>query len=810
MLRRHLYLLKIFISLLAWALCFISIAAADSAKCSLAPELIKIKQDSCKGFMKAAHCENFKPSEYLKTCSEDEIIHQALGDEESLLHSCHVGAIDVTADFFMSIDQLFTYVTKSIKGKAYLLQACDVHCKRRMSIGVPEFANLKDSDLQKINAAYIDEKVRVYEGDKMRFSQLEMARKFDPIRDPRVLAEGDRRQSNSSSSRTSDQQIMESLLRLVRAAIEKEFKRPQCYQAKFYPEMFCYGLFFIFDPVVSAGLVIKSPRLAMILAENLSLPEDLRLGKKMSAAKSGLARDDIEREVFIELNLENKFATAEENKRWIEAVESESLPPGSRVLDFENSVLQKLNNTTKDKNLVTSMTNKHKEILRSKIDKLARKYQDKMEFVPYSDFKAQRWLIKTKPPLTELPPQVQTELANIFKDVNLEFDSQLKLNGIIRKSDHAEDWFRGGMGSTADEANIAVRMSREMKSNELRMFDGPEMQENLKIYHQWAEQKRQEVAHDFAGTGLLEKTSGKVEIPSEVVFDAIRKNPSNEALREVLVKKYSGTAFTENKNISSISIDSSEREKMSAFLSDDKLNHLRDYAELANQFSPGLHAVERRVASIQEAELGGMTADFAGVGARNLRATAEALAHSSNVKEAIQMSRQGEKQVTQAFNREKEEFESVVGKYMHSTVSSGDDFAATAGARLSLDSKQKMLSEIAALKNPAGKRISFIGEGVLPLERNQLAAHGEAIEKNLRSELNGKISAEKLKQVVFATDMKGQRLGQGSVQLLIGESSSVGLTTAERKTIQKCFKQAVQEFNATSDEALASKAYRAD
>lgn len=94
-------------------------------------------------------------------------------------------------------------------------------------------------------------------------------------------------------------------------------------------------------------------------------------------------------------------------------------------------------------------------------------------------------------------------------------------------------------------------------------------------------------------------------------------------------------------------------------------------------------------------------------------------------------------------------------------------------------------------------------------QRNRLAAHGEAIEKILRQELEGRVSTSKLQHVVFAIDMLGKAAGKGDVGLIVGEGSHAALTDVERLEIRKSFKRAIGVFNKTSDEETSKKTYRA-
>ena len=80
-----------------------------------------------------------------------------------------------------------------------------------------------------------------------------------------------------------------------------------------------------------------------------------------------------------------------------------------------------------------------------------------------------------------------------------------------------------------------------------------------------------------------------------------------------------------------------------------------------------------------------------------------------------------------------------------------------------------------------------------------IAAHGEAIEKVLRMELEGVVSQEKMKELVFGIDMKSVSAGAGEVSLLIGEGKKSSLSRADRASIQSAFENAVRHFNQKPD-----------
>lgn len=480
--------------------------------------------------------------------------------------------------------------------------------------------------------------------------------------------------------------------------------------------------------------------------------------------------------------LHRKFTTPIENQKWIQLAQDSKPSSGLLFGDIEFSVLQKVNTLTNDKNFVTSLTNKHKELTFKALDALQQKHSDQFDIIAYSDFKSVRFTIVPKN--MRLPPklehEVKTELALIFEQINSDYVKFVRSHKMDVDA-QVEKWFRGGIGVTADEANFATRMSRDMgPENLLRDFEDPGIRRAMAVYQRWAESMRQvDIVADESLRHLID--GGFVK---DDVLDILKKTPDSGGARARLKSKYD------------------------ADLSESQIDRLILYSEIVDNFSPGIHVSERNVASLERAEFGGLSADFSGLGAKNRGATARALASGRDLREAIAHARKNEQLVTKEFAAEAQAFKSVIDRYLTSTVSSGDDFVGLAPSPLNRRTKQRIVSDVAKLKNPSAQRLSFISPGTEATERNVVAAHGEAIEKLLRQELEGQLGTEKLQQVVFAVDMLGKSVGRGDVELMVGEGPLAKLTAAERRKIQKSFHRAVRAFNEPTRGEEKAKTYR--
>lgn len=481
------------------------------------------------------------------------------------------------------------------------------------------------------------------------------------------------------------------------------------------------------------------------------------------------------RDRFVSDYLNAKFSSPSQNLRWMSLAQRSG--PNNRVLfgDIEFAVLQKINNLTNDKNLATSISNKHKELTFAAIEALRKKYAKELSIEIYSDFKSARFAFvqkkNSKKSHSRLMGDVRKELSKMFDQVNGQFVEFIESQG-INVDKGAENWFRGGVGPTADEANFAARASRDLGGpNILRDIDETGIQTNLNAYRLWAESMRSNVlAPDPAMAPLIEGGFVKDE-----VLDILKKTPvAKEAIRRI-------------------------KGKYGADLSEQQIDQLSIYNEIIDKFSPGIHVADRQIASLEAAEFGGLSADFSGLGAKNRGATARAIAEGKTLREAIAISRRNEQEVTAWFKDSTAAFSEIINRYVSSSTSSGDDFVGIAGSSFTEQTKRNLISEVAMLPVPSAQRLSFISAGANPTQRNLIAAHGEAIEKVLRMELEGVIPQDKLRQLVFGIDMRAQSAGIGEVSLLIGEGKASGLSKADRASIQSAFENAVRHFNKKSE-----------
>lgn len=503
-----------------------------------------------------------------------------------------------------------------------------------------------------------------------------------------------------------------------------------------------------------------------------ALPER-RTGEPVPPATRDAPRTPT-REAFIQRHVAQEFTTETQNLEWMKLARGTKPDGKTFYFDVENSKMKLLNDTTKDKNLVTAMTNRHKEITFAKLEKLKREFPD-LKVIPYSDFKSVRIAFQG-----EIPPNLRTRLNELFQEANKEFQEELVRTKLVRAEDLSENWFRAGFGETADQATMAARYSRSAAGpNSLRSFNDPDFQGNMRDQLRAVEMFRRDVQNEIGTTGLLEKVGDTDRmIPRREVMEIARKERDPARFREAVAARF-GTRLTET-----------------------QARRVQDYLELVDDFSPGIHISRREIASLDGAVDGGISADFAGMGAYNMQETARALARSDTLQTALETTREGERRVTALFQDRMRERRGIITNYLQDKKGldidircSGDDCVVAARGAMTPPMREDLIQRLSRTEDPSGMRVAFVGRQVASdTDRNLLAAHGEAIEKALRKKVEGKVPMNQLQLVTFGVEMNGTRAATGGVRLLIGNSRT-RLSPEQVKSINEAFAQAVRDLN---------------
>jgi hypothetical protein len=297
------------------------------------------------------------------------------------------------------------------------------------------------------------------------------------------------------------------------------------------------------------------------------------------------------------------------------------------------------------------------------------------------------------------------------------------------------------------------------------------------------EVQRQRVTGILGDYPQLLEGAGNQRIPSMEVFEVLRK--AKDASPEELSRLF--------------------KTRFDAHLTPEQAGDLLDYSKNVDQFSPGIWIESRVVANLDEAEHGGFSVDFKGMGARNVSQVAKDLAASGDdVYLAIKTILVGDGLVTKDFDNAKTGFQNLVSETLEDlnipvkTQCSGDDCVSIPTARLPDVAKERMMEAIAKTENPDGYRLSFIPPNIVRSNRSVIAVHGELVEKKVRKNLTGfgenLIPPSVLERVTFALDMPPS-LGRGEVKLLVKPAEGVQLSAQERRLIEQNLSPAILKVN---------------
>lgn len=653
------------------------------------------------------------------------------------------------------VEESWERAKTNVKRRAEFLRECNksLECKRDLVKDDHRYNQMSDEKLNSYTAVFLETQARDLKAYKASLDRARVA-PYVPIserpRDETILS-------------TEQKEKLTGLMRMARSKLREQYNRYSCYTELAQEELECYAIGTVVDPTMVAGYFLKGTRVAVA-------------SHRLASAKWGAEGLRVTRADLVGDYLKYSPTTVVQNEKWI-ALAEKGTSAKMTFLDVENSQMKLLNDSLKDKNLVTGMTNYHKELLFTKIAKLE---ADNPGLVvdEYSDFKSSRFAFSGK-----VPKDIEQQLSKILTETNAEFRDHLKAAGV--ESVGTEEWFRAGIGKSADQANLAARYSRQSEKNEIQNFQNTSLQSNLQSRVSDLNSQRRSLRSEVAGTSMLDGSTFHQD-----VFDLIRKGKGDtEQVTQALKNRF---------GLSELS--TSTVKKMEA------------YVQATDEFSPGIHIAKREVAHLNNASQGGLSADIIGLGAANLKGTAEALASSDNLERVLEATRSAEKTVTRNFNEQKSYFEKVLAQSVDpgklKSFCSGDDCVAVATKPLSEAEKTKILQGLADSKYSGSYRLAFIPDGVRDAAaRNALANHGEAVEKILRQSLSASMEPNTLKGLTFAVDMRTQNLNEGGLKLLMGEAPGVRLSQQERRLIQKKFSEAIKKFNDEIKQQGSSPSY---
>lgn len=746
--------------------------------------------DNCKMVLHTQQCELLEKADKenankLKHCEPEQFCRDSLARSYFSLKGCANGYWSGTKELVMDL-------VNAINNRVEFLKACDksISCKRELIKDHPSYASLSDEKLNEFNATYLEsaaERVRSIKATNERLNQPSLS-----LRERAEKAEQMERQREVQIKDPPINPMHESAL--IKAAedwIRAQGVKFECYNVEMQAEMICYGVSQILDPTAAVGAVAKSPKIAKLFksyreakksSANVLSPEALPIAETARRAESSAVSQQrvigsavahnstLDKDAIKKQLLHAEYSTEEQNQLWIKSAAAPRSPK-VKFVDVENSKLKTLNDSLKDKDLVTSITNMHKQLTTDEFEKLATKYPN-LKFSPYSDYKSIRYAIEG-----DFPAGFEKDLNQAFAAAQNKFENWVSKNKLVMDGERPETWFKMGIGEVADEASMASRFSREKtSSNKAFNYNSPAVKAELTRKLNDTESLRKSVLADLGNSKLVEETPlGNATLTTEA-FEILRKS---ESASEVSAKMKARFGLEEFSEITA--------------------QKMLNYSKSVDQFTPSLRIAKREVASLETAVHGGFSVDFVGMGAHNLYGTAAALAGKSNLAGGLVDARKAEKEVTSLFSERRQtvrEISEGTVRNKLNTVCSGDDCVGIAKAPMTQTEKQKMIDNFANLGDGSNVRVAFIPPKIAnPEARSQLASHGEGVEKFLRNRLEGKIDQRKLKGILFAVDMKTTDVGQGPVSLMTGTPSATKLSAKEKQVIDQAFRAAVSDLN---------------
>lgn len=482
------------------------------------------------------------------------------------------------------------------------------------------------------------------------------------------------------------------------------------------------------------------------------------------------------------------------NANWIDNALNEK---GGLYFDVENSALKRLNDSLADKDLVTSLTNLHKDILHNEMKEVLAKYPN-IEIDIYSDFKSLRYSFLPKDMDERTKKALIEDLNRVYKNANQKYANMVKSLNVIPLTENPALWFQSGLGKTADEAGAASKEARRLHRDNKSITTFTEIEGNIKQKLQGIDSIQEQIQTNtkLIEKGFVETIPGtkKVTLSSDLI-DEMRRLPT--------------TADTDD--YQQFGRDLTKRYDLK--LSTTEIENLHNYVKELNDLTPGLWIKKREFANLDNAQAGGLTADVTGMGAENIKQVAYDLAKleaNASAADAVKKIRLGEQEITSTFNSIKKDFDLTIRDVLqrkgipHDIVCSGDDCAVSVKEGLTMIDQEEITRVFAAKKNPSQFRLSFIPPSVAKDDRIQLATHGELIEKGLRKKIKG-LSADSVdpnivKQLTMATVMPS-KLGDGPVQVIIAADKKLKLTKEQKENIEKICREIVNDMNKNLPEA---------
>jgi hypothetical protein len=469
-----------------------------------------------------------------------------------------------------------------------------------------------------------------------------------------------------------------------------------------------------------------------------------------------------------------------DNRAYLEIAEAANRGGATKAkffFDVENAVLKDLNDkVVKDKDLVTALTNLHKDVLWNVVqaDPLLKPHL----VAKYSDFKSIRLAFDSADPaiearLREKLAAVAARYKNYLNDVAAKEGWDERSRGLARD---AQNWFHGGTGSSPDLAGLSAKCSRsQLGAGGLAQLRGfadclPRLERSVRqarAYQGWAEKRFRNV-DGF----LVDDGGGRQVLSAEAI----------EALKKVSPKAEGADAFF-------AAIQEAVKDRFGASISPKEARALSDYLTRADQFSPGLMQAERVVVDMGKEALGVVSVDFKGQNARNLEETMKALSRTEGkpLVEKVKAVRAGEELATKRLDAQKARLQRVFDKVFPGLRGefTGDDGTGFFTARMPSPAEEEKIARawVEEGGGVADIRLTFQDFRGAPLSaRSNMVVIAEGLEKELRKELIRTLPRETLNGLQISVSLKGHADPTVVIRLL-GKGKPSAALAAEVKRI---------------------------
>lgn len=473
---------------------------------------------------------------------------------------------------------------------------------------------------------------------------------------------------------------------------------------------------------------------------------------------------------FIREWADKDFSTPEQNKNWIsEALNNTSI---RRIfLQMENWWIKELNHSViKNKDLVSALTNYQKKFWYEECEK----HFKSIVANKYSDFKTEREFF-------EGGTEIFKSIEAAFASANTRFWNDPKTRQILRAEDLNKPWFALGFGENSDEASLAAKFARKTK-RQIAYFWDKEVADHFSEQLLKIKELHKEILDLVKDKPLLE-FDGKTTNLKLAVFVAARKAHNDNELHRMLIQQFPGVMITPT-----------------------MATKIGEFCRMADGFTPPLLIESKEKLQVRDAPFGAISLDFLGLGAENIRVTAQALILAKDLKEAIVLARENEQEVTKIFNRNKDIIRREFMAFFRGQVTirfSGDDGIVIPHVEVLHSDLIRFIEHLSnKFPIPFFRMTLITKEGALG-NSSELITQGEEIEKKLRSKILEKAGLELSNSVtmnVFLFDSGDSR----KVVLSLGLRRP--LSSAEKSKLKELFPAAV--FAVESESGMKGSSLR--